>query len=278
MDWCGLEGLRSRRVGVCLSSGFFGFYAHAGFVRAAVRLGISPAAISGCSAGAIVGALWAAGLGPDRICDAVLSAGARELLDPPAPAQLLRAPFGFASGRRLEALLERLLPVSTFESCPVPLAVTAFDLDDGGVRIIDSGPLARGVRASSSLPGLLCPTPFDGHLLWDGGVAEKAPVRALARRSDLDVILVCYLPRPVDGPPRSIVAGLRKAIDAHVFEADRRAVAEARASGIEVVVVSPDVPRCAPHRMGEGPRIVEIAERESARRLEQGELGSKELS
>lgn len=270
--------MRSRRVGVCLSSGYFGFYAHAGFVRAAARLGIAPAAISGCSAGAIVGALWAAGLDPDEIRDAVLSAGARELLDPPSPAQLLGAPFGVASGRRLEALLERLLPVATFEACPVPLAVTTFDLDAGCARTIDSGPLARGVRASSSLPGLLCPTPVDGHLLWDGAVMEKAPVRALARRGDLEVILVCYLPRPVEGPPRSIVAGLHRAIDALVFEADRRAVAEARASGIEVVVVSPDVPRCAPHRMGEGPRIVEVAERETARRLEAGELGSRELS
>jgi NTE family protein len=279
MSWCGLEGLRERRVGVSLSSGYFGYFAHCGFARAAAALGISPVAISGCSAGAIVGALWASGLGPDAMRDVVLGAGVRALFDLPDAGQVLRAPFGFLGGRRFEALLERALPVSTFEDCPTPFAVTAFDLDVGTPRVIDSGPLARGVRASASLPGLLCPTALGGHLLWDGGLAEKAPVRALARRGDLDVILVCYLPRPrCDGPPRTIVSGLRRAIDFLVFESDRRAVEETRAAGIEVVVVCPDVPRCGPHRLGLGPQIIAIAEADATRRLLEGDLGSTELS
>lgn len=39
------RALEGRRVGVALSAGFFGFYAHAGFLKAIEELGIVPAAL-----------------------------------------------------------------------------------------------------------------------------------------------------------------------------------------------------------------------------------------
>ena len=47
---------------LALSSSFFGFYSHAGSLAALEEVGLTPAAITGSSAGALAGAAWAAGL------------------------------------------------------------------------------------------------------------------------------------------------------------------------------------------------------------------------
>ena len=56
------ETLQGKRVGLALSAGFFGFYAHAGMLAALEQAGLAPAAVSGSSAGAMIGAMFAAGV------------------------------------------------------------------------------------------------------------------------------------------------------------------------------------------------------------------------
>jgi len=48
-------GKTQPRLGVAFSSGFFGFFAHAGFLAALRELEITPSAYSGASSGAIRG-------------------------------------------------------------------------------------------------------------------------------------------------------------------------------------------------------------------------------
>ena len=49
-------------LAVCLSSSFFGYYAHLGVLSAMEEAGLYPGRIAGASAGAMAGGLWAAGL------------------------------------------------------------------------------------------------------------------------------------------------------------------------------------------------------------------------
>jgi len=62
-----LEELKNKQVGVVFSSGFFGFFAHAGCLKALEELGIRPAGYAGTSSGAIVAAFAAAGLPADAV-------------------------------------------------------------------------------------------------------------------------------------------------------------------------------------------------------------------
>jgi len=55
-------GKTQPRLGVAFSSGFFGFFAHAGFLAALRELEITPSAYSGASSGAIVAAMAATGM------------------------------------------------------------------------------------------------------------------------------------------------------------------------------------------------------------------------
>ena len=55
------------RIGVVFSSGFFGFFAHAGFLASIRDLGLSPIGYGGASSGAIIAAMAASGMGAQDI-------------------------------------------------------------------------------------------------------------------------------------------------------------------------------------------------------------------
>ena len=90
------EHLRGRRVGVALSSAFFGFFGHTGFVRALLTAGVRPVLYGGASAGAMVAAAAAAGQ-LDRFGDVALGLKRRDFWDPGVP---FGAPPGLLRGRR----------------------------------------------------------------------------------------------------------------------------------------------------------------------------------
>ena len=259
------------RVGVCLSSGFFGFFAHAGFVLALEEIGVRPAAASGSSAGAIVAALWASGRSAAEIRDRLLSLRRAEFWDPAPPLDWFRGPPGLLRGEAMQRLLERHLGCRTFEECRFPVTVNAFDVGLRRAVRLSAGPLAPAVRASASLPVLFQPARLDGRWLLDAGFVEKTPVEPLLERPDLDVVLVHHLrsaaaparatgrPRPLD-VARAALEALRGRLDEALLEAAAR-------SGRRLVVVEPDPPRCGPFRLDRGPAALEAARTHALRVL-----------
>lgn len=274
-----MEKLESKRVGVSLSSGFFGFYAHAGFLAALEERGIRPAAIAGTSAGALTGALRASGLEPSELLDVLCAVKLADFVDPPLPWHLVDRPFGLLRGARLQRSLKRVMGRETFEALDIPYALTVFDLEQRAPRVVDSGPLIPALRASLSLPGMFQPAPLDGRLCWDGGVAEKTPLAFLSGRDDLDAVIICYVDPPGEqSAPRSLMTGLRTAQMTLIRPSDQRNVDALRARGVDVMVVAPTVLRCGPHRLRMGASIADLARRDTLRILEEGDLGHPDLS
>ena len=124
-----------------LSSGFFGFFAHAGVVSVLEAEGLRPARVVGSSAGALVGGLWGAGVPAARLREELLALRRAHFWDPWPGLGLLR-------GRLFRARLEAMLPVRTFEEAPVPIALSAFDVLGRRTAVLDAGPLAAA-RASA---------------------------------------------------------------------------------------------------------------------------------
>lgn len=149
-----------------LSSGFFGFFAHAGVVSVLEAEGIRPARIVGSSAGALVGGLWGAGVGAEALRDELLALRRAHFWDPAPGLGLLR-------GRLFRARLEALLPVRTFEECPVPVALSAFDVLGWRTAVLARGPLAPAIHASCAAPVLFQPVAVAGRLYSDGGVLDR---------------------------------------------------------------------------------------------------------
>ena len=270
--------LTGRRVGVCLASGYFGFFAHAGFVTTIHDLGVRPVAVTGASAGALVGAMWASGMDPPAIRAALLSIGMTDLVDLPMPWDASGRPGGLIRGKRMERKLDRILTAGTFDDCRFDFAATAFDLDERRLHAFDSGPLAPAVRASCALPGMFAPAPIGDHVYWDGGTVEKVPLAPLASRDDIDVILVNYLSQASPpGPPTSIAAGLRAALHCLIYPEQQRVVDGLRERGIEVIVLAPDVPASGPGKLSRGPEIIDAATAETRRILTSGDFGCDQL-
>jgi NTE family protein len=157
---------------LALSSGFFGFFAHAGVLAVLEEEGLLPARVCGSSAGALVGGLWAAGLPSARI-RAELQALRREHFWDPFPGA------GILRGARFRARIASLAPVRTFEECRVPLAVSAFDLAARRTAVLQGGELAPAIHASCAFPVLFQPVRIGRRLYLDGGVLDRPGMAGL---------------------------------------------------------------------------------------------------
>jgi NTE family protein len=160
------EWLREGDFTLAMSSGFFGFFAHAGVLRVLEDEGLLPAALSGSSAGALVTGLWASGLDAAAI-ERELKALERAHFWDPWPG------IGLLRGLKFQAKLEALMPARTFAACRRPLTVSVYEVASRRTRVVRSGDLATAVRASCALPGLFHPVRVDGVLCSDGGVLDR---------------------------------------------------------------------------------------------------------
>ena len=149
-----------------LSSGFFGFFAHAGVVSVLEEEGLRPARIVGSSAGALAGGLWGAGVPAAQLREELLALRRAHFWDPFPGLGLLR-------GRLFRERLEAMLPVRSFDACPVPLAFSAFDVLGWRTAVLDAGPLAPAIHASCAAPVLFQPVRLGGRLYSDGGVRDR---------------------------------------------------------------------------------------------------------
>jgi NTE family protein len=154
---------------LALSSGFFGFFAHAGVLGVLEQERLLPARLCGSSAGALVGGLFAAGLPASTIREQLLALRRDDFWDP-------RPGLGLLRGDRFRARLDELLSVGgvgTFEACSRPLAVSAWDPLARETVVLRSGPLAPAIQASGSVPFLFQPVRLGGRWLFDGGIGDR---------------------------------------------------------------------------------------------------------
>lgn len=243
------------RTGLVLNSCFFGFYAHFGFARALERAGVSLDAFGGSSAGAVVAAAMASGLGAERGVELALGLRPRDFWDPDSLAGSVMR-LGRVRGERFESILRERLPAARIEDCPRPLVVATTALPLLTPVLLGRGPLARAVRASCAVPLVLQPVRLEGRLLVDGGVVTEAPLRALVERHSLERVILHVAGWERPGGPPPLDPGLR------------RAIAWARARGVVVSLARTVYPRLEPDRLERAGEAVAAGERSAGRLLE----------
>lgn len=149
-----------------MSSGFFGFYAHAGVLMALEERDLQPTFAGGSSAGALVTGLWAAGVSGTEIARTLTELDRATFWDPALGLGLLR-------GRLFREKLRDLLPVHRFEDARIPLSISVFDIRRRRTDVLRSGDLPSALHASCAFPGLFQPVKREGALLSDGGIADR---------------------------------------------------------------------------------------------------------
>jgi NTE family protein len=176
------------RIGIAFSGGGARGIAHLGGLKALEEARIEPDLVAGTSAGAIVGALYAAGLSIDEMRDFVRDASLWKAFK-------VNMPFaGFAKLTYLEERLAKYISEDSFESLPKSLFVAVTNLNSGELEIRDSGPLFAAVTASASVPLVFQPVKMDGNLYVDGGLMANLPVKPLVEKKADFIIGVNVVP------------------------------------------------------------------------------------
>ncbi len=163
------------RVGLALGGGVVRGIAHVGVLSVLHEAHIPVDYIAGTSAGAIVGACYAAGMDLPGLCDFTDRFSWWRLLRPVWPVR------GFFSFGGLRNLVTQALGEIDLADLKLPCVVAVTDVERAMPCYLSSGPLAPIVQASCSVPGFIAPVPLDGHLYGEGGVTDMLPAAVLRR-------------------------------------------------------------------------------------------------
>ncbi|MCT4664805.1 MAG: patatin-like phospholipase family protein [Flavobacteriales bacterium] len=156
-------------INLVLSGGGVKGVAHLAALKKIEELGLKIESISGSSAGALVGAMYASGTSVDDIFDFF------------ANSQLFRwswlettKPGLFEPHRYLETLQDYIKP--TFEELEIPLYVSITNLETGLAEYRNEGELREIVLASCAFPGVFVPISIENTLYADGGIMDNFPI------------------------------------------------------------------------------------------------------
>ena len=210
--------LQRPTIGLVLSGGGARGTAHVGVLKVIEELNIPIDYIAGTSMGAIIGGLYASGMSPEDIEQALTEIDWLDILsDSPKRKDLsyrrkredeeflvrqaaglnngkLELPQGLLQGQKLLLLLKQLsLPVAKvhdFNQLRIPFRALATDISTGNAVILKGGDLALAMRASASIPSVFAPVEIDGKLLVDGGVSNNLPVDVVKKMGADHLIVV----------------------------------------------------------------------------------------
>jgi NTE family protein len=209
-----------QRVGLVFSGGGATGFAHVGVLKALEEHDIPIDYITGTSAGALVGGLYASGFSAAQIEVIVLSRqfqlmSTGEIEDlyhyyiqkPEYDAELMS--FRFAK----DSIFQKSLPTNllnptsldfellnllgmnpesskrTFDSLFVPFRCNASDIVTKKPVVFRSGDLNIAVRASMTYPFFISPIEVDGKLLFDGGLYNNFPAQEMYNEFNPDYII-----------------------------------------------------------------------------------------
>ena len=159
-------------VSLVLGSGGARGLCHIGIIHYLQEQGYQIKSVSGCSIGALVGGIFAAGKLDEfeQWVRAINKASMVSLLD------LAWDSRGLVKGDKIIAALKQLVGEREIESLPIPFTAVAADVAAEKEIWLRNGCLFEAIRASISLPLLFTPFDFNGTPLIDGGVLNPVPI------------------------------------------------------------------------------------------------------
>ncbi len=174
------------RIALVLGGGAARGFAHVGVIRALEQEKIPVDLVVGTSVGSLIGAIYAADLDSFDLEWTAFKLEKEDLFDYGVLTAVMG--MGLAKGEKLEEFVKSRVKVANIENLKLPFAAVATDLNWGTKVVIDRGPVARAVRASSAIPGVFQPVMHMGKLLVDGGVVDNIPI-SVARAKGADIVV-----------------------------------------------------------------------------------------
>ncbi|MEE4163627.1 MAG: patatin-like phospholipase family protein [Woeseiaceae bacterium] len=189
-----------KKISLVLGSGGARGLAHIGVIRELEAHGFEIASIAGCSFGALVGGVYAAGK-LDEFEEWVSA------FDNVALVKLLDIAWeknGLVKGDRVIETLTELVGDVRIDDFDIPFTAVATDIRRQKEVWLNSGSLFFAVRASGSLPFFLTPVRYKDSYLIDGGVLNPVPI-APTFNDDTDLTIAVNLSGPPADDPAAVL-------------------------------------------------------------------------
>lgn len=166
-----------KNVALVLSSGGARGLAHIGAIEELERRGYCITSIAGCSMGALIGAMYAAGKLAE-VKEWMVHLDKKKILS------LVDFSFSLShlvKGEKVMDALKEIVPDVNIEDLPIPYAAVATDWNSGKEVVFKKGSLYEAVRSSISIPLFFNPVRKGEMLLVDGGLVNGLPLNRVAR-------------------------------------------------------------------------------------------------
>ncbi len=208
------------KTALVLGSGGPRGFAHIGVLKVLESAGLEPALVVGSSAGAIVGAFYAAKIPVPEIEHRALDLGITNIADP-----AFLHPTRFI-GRALQNYVNREVGERNIEALPRRFCAVAAPVGKGELVAFTFGDTGAAVRASAALPSMFLPTYIGGVAYEDGDTVSPVPIQ-IARTLGATRIVAVDVSAFLEDTPDSAPESWRKR------DAERRAVIDAEAKGVD---------------------------------------------
>jgi len=166
------------KTGLVLSGGGARGSAHIGVLKALEELHVQIDAISGVSAGAVIGACYAAGMKPAELLSLIKEMDLFSFSD------FRPGKSGLFKFETIKKPLQKALGQMTFEALPISLTVCATDFKNAVSEYFSTGELLDKVMASLAVPAIFQPVTIGDKMYVDGGLLNNFPVEPLLEKCD----------------------------------------------------------------------------------------------
>jgi len=176
----------SKKVQLVLGSGGARGIAHIAVIEELEQLGFEIIEIVGCSMGAVIGGIYAAGhlkeykqwlfsLDRNQVFDLTDFTLKRE---------------GFVKGEKIFSKHREMTGNLKIEEFHIPFTAVSVDVKSGKEVHFTSGDLYKALRASVSIPGVFLPVENKNQMLVDGGVLNPLPLNLITKKEDALLLAV----------------------------------------------------------------------------------------
>jgi NTE family protein len=183
-----LELNRKKRIGLVLGGGGAKGGAHIAVIRGLTKLGIRPHFVTGCSAGALLGGLYAAGYF-EEFCELIDKISLKDI---PSLIDVKLGSAGLIKGDKFLSFLKSRFKDRDIKELSPKFACVATDINKGEEKAFSDGSLFDAIRASVSLPLVFAPFNLHKSIYLDGGLVDPLPIE-LCRKMGADVIVAVNL-------------------------------------------------------------------------------------
>ncbi len=192
-----------QKTGLALSGGGARGAAHIGAIKVMHQHGIRFHSIAGTSAGALIGAMYAATEDPAWVEDrfrTFLKSGAFHQMGTGRLVSSTDSNSVFSQMAR--KIKNNLVFAISLRELKIPLYVTATNLETMEPRIYSEGDLIEAIVRSSSIPGYVQPTRIDDEIIVDGNPTLPIPVQPL--KENVDFCIAVDITRKTANPMKRV--------------------------------------------------------------------------